>query len=318
MAKDLLYKPNLSYEKNYYTEGDIYDSSNETQESTTQDNILDNKIDRLDELKNEVMSKLPVLPGSIQDIFVPSFSIIDDLIQDLINKKEDFPDDFTDKPESIPIYKPDTDDENKSDDDVPDNPFGSEEDIYINIPIDDTPIDVVIEKQYTNDLADILEDYLTNYNKAVDNYINSVMTYLSYIETDSIKNYTTLDLSNKNLSHITDYLTKSKIGLNQTVRLTKKLFNVKQTIFHLKAVKIAKEQLKRYKTNNPMEDKNLLTKGANDLLKESILVAEKKYEENFYGLYKYLNSSVILFNECINTISKQKRSQILINNEERE
>ena len=29
MAKDLLYRPDLSYDKNYYTEGDIYDFNEE-------------------------------------------------------------------------------------------------------------------------------------------------------------------------------------------------------------------------------------------------------------------------------------------------
>lgn len=318
MSKDLLYKPNLTYDKDYYTEGNIYtDSEDISNNDSSSSNNLTSKVEVLEELKNELLSKLPLIPESVKDIIKPSIDLIGDVVDDLVNKKDDFEDDKDDDIEIMPVYPSDNDSE-KVPTEVPDNPFKSESTNTITLP--DTTIDIEeeIEKKYAEDLTDILSDYIKKQNNAIQNYINSLLTYAAYAETTNMNRYTSKTIKNKNLTHITDYITKSKISIRQQIKLYNKLFTIDETIYHLKSVKVAKEQLKRYKLNEEMEDKNLLTKSANDLLTESILIAEKKYEENFYGLYKYLNSSVILFNECMNTFVKQKRSLILLNNEERE
>lgn len=320
MPKDLLYKPNLTYEKNYYTEGDLYNSTEDTvtnNNNNSSDNVI-NKIDKLEELKDNVLSKLPLLPNSIQQVIKPSIDKIGEVIDDLVNKKDEFEEIIKPIINVIPVHPSDDKDKEPDYDDVPDNPYKSEANNTIHIPSKDVDIEVVIEQQYKKDLVDILEDYLNKQNVAMQNYINGIFTYAAYSENTNLKNFTSKTVSDKNLTHVTDYITKSKIGLKQQIRLFNKLFTLDETIYHLRAVKVAKEQLKRYKSNKRLEDKNLLTKSANDLLIESRLVAEKKYEENFYGLYKYLNSSVIIFNECMNVYTKQKRSLILLNNEERE
>lgn len=320
MSKNLLYQPDLTYEKNYYTEGDLYNSTNEelNEESSSSNNLID-KIDNLGQLKDDLLSKLPLLPESIQNVIKPSIDIIGDVVDDLVDKKDDIEDD-EDKPgiDIIPVYPSDDSPSDKDTDKAPDNPFNSESSNTISIPDEKVDIGKEVEKQYIEDLSDVLEDYLKKQNGAIRDYINSIITYASYSNHNTVKTYTSATVSNKNLTHVTDYITKSKIGVKQQIRLYKKLFTMDETIYHLKAIKIAKEQLKRYKSNERLQDTNLLTKSANDLLIESRLVAEKKYEENFYGLYKYLNSSVIIFNECMNTFVKQKRSLILLNNEERE
>lgn len=321
MPKDLLYKPNLTYEKSYYTEGNLYDIDNETSNDNlySSNEVLLNKIDSLEEIKGNVLSKLPLIPESIRDVIKPSIDLIGDLVDDLVNSKDDLEDKDDSTTEVIPVY-PSKDDKNsdKDIDTVPDNPFASESNKTVIIPDKTIDISEEVERQYKEDLVDIIGDYLKKQNSALQNYINALLTYAHYANHNTIKNYTSKTISNKNLTHLTDYITKSKIGLKQQIRLYNKLFTLDETIYHLKAVKVAKEQLKRYKSNERIEDENLLTKSANDLLIESRLVAEKKYEENFYGLYKYLNSSVIIFNECMNTFVKQKRSLILLNNEERE
>lgn len=323
MSKELLYKPDLSYNKNYYTDGHLYESNNDTEsneQSNSSNSIVDN-IDSLNQLKEDLMSKLPLLPESIQGIIKPSIDIVGGVIDDLVDKKDEFPDDEDPGIDIIPVY-PDNDDNNNTTpndtEKAPSNPFGSESNNTISIPEIEIDVELEIEKQYVKDLSDILKDYLSKQNAAMRDYINSVITYASYSKTNSLKTYTSVTVSNKDLTHVTDYVTKSKISIKQQMRLYKKLFTIDETIYHLRAVKVAKEQLKRYKTNQKIEDTDLLTKSANNLLIESRLVAEKKYEENFYGLYKYLNSSVIIFNECMNTFVKQKRSLILLNNEERE
>ena len=333
MAEDMLYKPNLTYSKNYYTEGNLYDnSSNFDDSSNSITNKPVNKIDRLEELRNEILNKLPMMPEDIVDAFLPPFYIINGIVQDLQNNKDNLPT-LPDKEESEVIVIPGSDDDNDSDDEsnndsddesnlskVPDNPFDIEkEDGFINIKIEEVPKDIELEVEYISDLTDIIKDYLEKYNAVYDTYINGALSFYSLSNHKDIKNIETKDLTkNTNLSHISDFVTKSNISVKQKVRLANKMFDLDETIFHIRATKVANELRKRYYSNEKLEDKNILTKGANDLLKESRIISQKKYEENFYALYKYLNSSVIIFNECIGAVVKQKRALITLNNEERE
>ena len=327
MAEDMLYKPNLTYSKNYYTEGNLYDaSSNFDDSSNSITNKPVNKIDRLEELRNEILNKLPMMPEDIVDAFLPPFYIINGIVQDLQNNKDNLPT-LPDKEESEVIVIPGSDDDsdNESDNEsdlgkVPDNPFDIEkEDGFINIKIEEVPKDIELEVEYISDLTDIIKDYLEKYNAVYDTYINGALSFYSLSNHKDIKNIETKDLTkNTNLSHISDFVTKSNISVKQKVRLANKMFDLDETIFHIRATKVANELRKRYYSNEKLEDKNILTKGANDLLKESRIISQKKYEENFYALYKYLNSSVIIFNECIGAVVKQKRALITLNNEERE
>ena len=328
MAEDMLYKPNLTYSKNYYTEGNLYDnSSNFDDSSSSITNKPADKIDRLEELRNEILNKLPMMPEDIVDAFLPPFYIINGIVQDLQNNKDNLPT-LPDKEESEVIVIPGSDDDDSDDDsddesilgEVPDNPFDIEkEDGFINIKIEEVPKDIELEVEYISDLTDIIKDYLEKYNAVYDNYINGALSFYSLSNHKDIKNIETKDLiKNTNLSHVSDFVTKSNILVEQKVRLANKMFDLDETIFHIRATKVANELRKRYYSNEKMEDKDILTKGANDLLKESRIISQKKYEENFYALYKYLNSSVIIFNECIGAVVKQRRALITLNNEERE
>ena len=321
MAKDLLYRPDLSYDKSYYTEGDI-NNFNEEQNINSQDSTdnLYNKLDNINDLLQEIISKLPAIPNDLLDVFLPSFVIVNDVLKDFINDPEKIPTmpEKDNEPEVTPMPGITVVPSNPDSTEIPDDPFGIEEDIYIDIKVQDFSEEEAIEREYALDLIDILEDYIIKYNNVLDKYIVNVMTSLSLSDFSSLKVIATKNLNNNDLSHVTDYLTKSKIALKQKLKLYSKMFDMDETIFHIRSVKVVNEQRKRYRTNKKLEDKNALTKSANDLLRESILVAEKKYEENFYGLYKYLNSSVILFNECTNVVIKQKQALVLINNQERE
>lgn len=320
MSKNLLYKPQLDYEKNYYTEGDLYNSninSNDNVENLTDND--NNKLNNMKDLIEDIKTKLPVVPKDILDVFLPPFLVITDVVNGFDDDKNNNPNLDPNKPNgSHEIEPPKNDIEFDNDDDIPDDPFGREDDVYIDVKVDDINKIEELEYQYVDDLKDVLLDYLMEYNRTLDKYISNTITNLTYSHHDNLKIVTTDILHDKNLSHLTDYLTKSQIGARQQLLLYKKMFDIDETIFHIKSVKIANEQRKRYRKNKKLEDKNTLTKGANDLLKESIMISEKKYEENFYSLYKYLNSSVILFNECMNTVIKQKRMLVLLNNKERE
>ena len=94
------------------------------------------------------------------------------------------------------------------------------------------------------------------------------------------------------------------------------MFHLDETIYHLKSIRVSREQSLRYAAIKPKEVKSSQDIENNNILKESLDISQKKYEENLYGLYKYLNSSVILLDESLKTMLKQNKALNNINKDE--
>lgn len=322
MAKDLLYRPELGYKKDYYTEGNLYDENkNELDDIYNQNSI--SREESIDNLLKDVNSQIKFLPDQIINIYLPPYVGMKYEYERLKNeykKEEDNDDEDTDTEKP---YPPDfnTNDPDVDLGDVPDDLFDRVDDIYIDVKDPNSDPAKIIKDSYYVNFLDIYEDYLNKVKTATTNYIfTTIQTVKQGLkDTSEFIDYATTDLNNKNLSHLSDYIVKSDISVGQILRLHKKMFNVDETILHIKKIRLSKEQAIRYNSIPEMKQETYLDVDSNVLLKESIRVAEKKYEENFYALYKYLNSSVILLDESLKTIIKQDKAKIIINkNEERD
>lgn len=318
MSKDILYSPNLGYKKNYYTEGKIdsdINSSNNTEDSSL--NIT--KEENINNLINKIEENMQFIPTEFISIYLsPFFGMKDEYdrlkieIREPIDNSEPAPEDdntITIKPID-PIIEDD-----KNDGDEPDL-FEDLDNLIIEVDEIKDPVDVIRDEYYT-DFIDIYEDYLDKMDLVMESYTLAVGQVLSANATDDMLiDYDTRNIKNENLKHLSDYIIKSNVSLIQLLRLHKKLFHIDEIITHVRNIRIANEQRLRYNGIKELEQKTFLDVDSNIILKESIRVSEKKYEENLYGLYKYLNSSVILFNESLNTMSKQNIAMMTINNYE--
>lgn len=320
MSKDLLYRPELGYDKSYYTEGLFYDQNKDKDESSTVPTGDDvDKESIIEGLMNDLESKIPYLPDEIFNTYFPPYIGMKEeynkIVEENKNKDdEDEDDDDGKKPTYPPIIPEDEDDGDDGDgpsffDRIDDVRLDSEEVIEGKADI--------IKNNYYVDFLDIHEDYLNKMTIAIQNYIMTLIQAVSANNFDVDEpDYSTKKLKNKNLAHLSDFLIKSDITTGQTIRLHKKLFDIDETIVHIKSIRIAKEQAVRYNAIKKLEVNSALDKDSNILLQESKRVAEKKYEENFYSLYKYLNSSVILLDESLKTLTRQGKAKIIINNNE--
>ena len=135
MSKDLLYRPDLSYEKNYYTDGKVYDfNQDENIINNDSSTHLNNRLDNINDLLNDIISKLPAIPTDLLNTFLPSFLVVKDVLKDLIDNQEDIPKiQEPDPPEIIPTPPSITVDPIPGTTVVPPDPFGIEEDIYVDI-----------------------------------------------------------------------------------------------------------------------------------------------------------------------------------------
>lgn len=330
MAKDLLYRPNLTYEKNYYTEGQEYKNTQGNKDDSSFDRDL-SKEDIINNLMNNINEKIPMIPNDIVNSYIPPYYVMGDEYKNLIdsgNNNGPISKDETDNNKDDDNKKPDKDKDNNNnhdnetdnnkDDDYPDDPFSKGEDVYVDFkdPLSDY-IKVISERYYINFL-DIYVDYLNKLSETLDKYIYGVLdTMIRNPLKDNPHIYDTKHIKNSDVWHLTDFLTKSDVYVQQKVRLHKKFFDIDESIVHIRSIKVAKEQSLRYYKIKPLKEEDDLDISSNLILQESRYVAEKKYKENLLNLYKYLNSSVILMDESLNLSLKQAKSIATINRYEK-
>lgn len=308
MSKNILYTPSIDYKKNYYTEGTFEENSVEDSSSQISSDISTSDI--IQNLINSIDNNLKWIPRTIKETYLSPYIAMKDeynkLPSDIINPNSD--------PDPSIIDGTIKDDDNP-DDDFPTDIFAKGPDIYIDIKDKLAERSNIASVQYATDFIDIYKDYLEKINISTQNYIYSTLSILNMTDQNhNLKSYYTADIKNPNLIHLSDYLIKSNIVFDQTIRLHKKLFDMDATILHIRGIKLSEKLIERYfAIENIDNNNNDLALNSNILLSESKKVADKKYKENFYSLYKYLNSSVILMDESIQIMLKQNKSALAIN-----
>lgn len=285
--KDILYTPQLTYSKNYYTEGSFEDLVKEKEKL----NITINNIEPL----------ISVLPNSIKTCYLSPYYALKNEFENMT-----IPEVNEEKKEPV-MLAPTAD------------MFYKGPDIYIDI---DDPLaekNEIIGYRYYIDFLDVYKDYLDKLNKCTEDFIYSTLSALSLGSLNSsIRDYSTSAIKNEALAHVSDYLIKSDISLGQMNRLHKKLFDIDSTILHIRNIKLSAALIQRYYSIDKKEVKNDLDVTNNILLEESKRIADKKYELSFYNLYRYLNSNVILMNESLASYTKQNKAMLIINKGENE
>lgn len=302
MSKDLLYQPQIGYKKSYYTEGEFDDASTQ---QIKQVPISERPIvPQIDNLIDTIDNNLKWVPVVIKETYLSPYIALKEEYK-RVSTIED-PEDTT--------YEPTVIDSTLPDDDFPPDPFAKGTDVYINIKDPLGKKAKVATYKYKYDFLDVYKDYLEKVSTSIQNYLYSTLAALNLTDKNQdLESYATVDVNNKDLYHLSDYLTKSSISFDQTVRLHKKMFDMDSTILHVRGIRLSEKLIERYYDIEKLDNDNDLAVSSNVILTESKRIADKKYKENFYALYKYLNSSVILMSESTQMLLKQNKSILTIN-----
>lgn len=321
---DILYRPNLDYEKNYETEGSF---QSDTNTSTAQPS--ESKTTGLDKIKNKLLridNLLSALPDDIANALKPVVKGAKYIYNQIDPEKYD--DDYVNSDSSViitptgtPVTSPDATNSEGNNTGEPDGIFSDL------IPLVDVkvnkkkPVDAINEEYY-NTIASILEDFLNKLQVCLNKYFSKITISSKESGVTNMKqlvskyNIKTTDLENKNLYHVADTVVKTQIARDQKLRLYKKLFSLTETTSHVRACQIAKELRTRYYDEEKVSNDEILDLVQNTMLSDSKQIYDKKYKENLQNLYKYLNSSVILIDECLMMFIQEVMAKMILIKEE--
>lgn len=317
----ILYRPNLGIQKRYETDGNV-----EPLKEYQPIPVEEQKVEHLIDVANQILAIKEVstqLPNEMQSVINTMINTLEFIFVQIdpeyIPGEKDENGNTTDEDADISISKP-TDEETK----VPDEDKWLYSDVVPNIVIKTIPQDKIklINKVYCGTLLEITKDYISTLKSTTTQYFMDIgMLMLDHKDTglpfvEKRYTYKTTDIKNKNLHHVSDFIIKSQIIRNQKQRMMNKLINEHESINKITACELARELSIRYekeqlKANNTYED--LFN---NMSLKESRLQYEQKMDNNLYELYKYLNSSVILLDECLRLYIREAQAKSILIKEE--
>lgn len=297
MKRDILYNPNIEYDKKYYTEGTF---EKQKEENITQEII--NKKSSIKKIENDIDEYLVFIPEILKQTYLSPYIAMKKELEDLEIPEEEI------ESEKEKTIIP----ENKTQDDIP-GFFDKGPDMYIDIEDPYRNKNKIQKNIYAVNFMDIYKDYVNKLNSYLQSYTYALIGTMNMTDKNNdMSSYSTKNIKNKNLYHIGDSLIRSNIVLSQKLRLHKKLFDMDETILHLKQIKVASAYIERYYDEIKQGDNSDLASLSNAILDNSKKLADRKYNENYYALYKYLNSDVILFNESLKNLTQQMRSFSII------
>lgn len=326
IKNNILYKPILDYDKQYDSKGrnDYYNKNNENNIDTDDTEDNENAPSIIDKIK-EIKSIIPLVPNDLKELITTPLDIIEIVIGELPEDIPD-PDDGEDKIIIEPVKPdptPDDDDKITPTIDI-DNPTN----LYPSIPFDDDlPLitvivednDVIkkIQEEYLYDLSSIIAEYIDKLRESTVRYLENVLTSFGsnnpkmFEKALYVYSKNTKDISDNN-KHLSDSIIRSQLSRAMKQKLYLKLYDIDETILHLRKCKAGVEQKIRYYQTEYSKADTFNNVVSNKILGQNRVIIDRKYRENFINLYKYLNSSVIILNECINIVISEMQAKIIL------
>ena len=190
-------------------------------------------------------------------------------------------------------------------------------DLPLQIRIKNTDPKTIIEKEYIKNIADLFDYYVNRlkdilyhyysekiaatFGKKINeegNLINKTLEEISFLF-DPIKN-TTYEVTEE-LKHLFD----AGVFMGEVSRLKLNFmsnsFPVEQTLFHLKNFKTIYLLRLRYASMETVDGSDKLDAMSNNILKGLKNSYNQKYDVAFANLYKYMNSSLDILEDVLNT-----------------
>lgn len=330
------YRPDIEYQDTYESEHQDQGFTTVTSGDRTDDDKGKDIIDNITKTFNEVTKVIPLIPADLQTVVNGVYKPILDSWASF--PKKNYPKTIPEKDK--PIWHPPTEREPEPDPSKiihpippewpePDPPTYPEPSQIINgggiwdidVPIGSGFVTVdpveVIEKEYIKNIADLYDFYVNRLKDILYRYQSEKLTAIYARKIDSKGNLTSKTLDDLaflftpvtgNCSDIEEHskhLFDSCISMNERTKLKMNFLAnvcpVEQTLLHLKNFNTVYQLRLRYAKIDTAKESNKINAMNNRILRALQEGYDLKYDTAFRDLYKYLNSSLDILEDVINT-----------------
>ena len=330
------YRPQIEYQDTYESthESEGFLTVQRTDEENT---IIGNSItDSITDVFNQLSTIIPLLPSEIQSVVNGVYKPVLDSWATL--NKNPYPQYISDpegvkfepySPEGVDPYPvkliypipPDLPEPTPPLDKKPgyviDNKNIWDPHVPMVVKFSDTKAKDIIDQEYVKNVADLFNYYSNRLKDILFHYHSEIITAIYAKKKDiegNLTNKTANDVSfifNKIVDNSSQVDNEMKhlfdAGLSMNERASLKLnfmnnvFPVEQTLLHLKNFKAVYLLRKRYSEIDDEDGSNKIDAMSNNILKGMKLGYDQKYDVAYINLYKYLNSSLDILEDALNT-----------------
>lgn len=334
---DIQYKPEIDYDKNYYTEGIIQEIESIEAEPEVPDvsgylsverNLIIDKMKRIQKL-------LEVVPDDVRNILENPLKLyMADLTDDKWDvEKRIIRDDAPPDPDPIPTQSEPGVEPEPGPDIV--SEFPDEDDLSVEI-LDTEPYIIVDMKKKLDATAMTYQEYVDDLYRGLSRFWKESVSTAIHAGVGSVKDLqSTYKVGSQDvpdaLKHVSDQVTISQIKRKQETLFFTKIYNIDKTIAHLRQNTSAselkeryfegKDKKKSYSQNSEDDDwRNSKYITANTSLdvhqNETLADMRKTYTDKYYqatkNFYKYLMSSCKLTDGILSAYVKEAKSKAIL------
>jgi hypothetical protein len=175
-----------------------------------------------------------------------------------------------------------------------------------------TPVEI-IELEYVKNLAELYNHYTSGLKKTIGKYYltlfqASMSSSKVGDDSEELRSYFLDKISEEdaqangdtNLKHLADAAVRYEIIGRNKLNFYTNMFSLESTLYHMKNFKAAYELRLRYEKEEMYDSENNENSMSNRMLTGSRENYNKKYDNAYINLYKYLNSSISVLTDVTN------------------
>ena len=172
-----------------------------------------------------------------------------------------------------------------------------------------------MKMEYTKNLAEVIHHYTSKLLKIISNFYFHKLSAFSSVKTEQDVAFIINDITSNNCStsdqlrHLMDSALRNEvIGFNK-LHFSLNTFSLESTLYHLKNFAAVQELRLRYAEIEKLENNEIVDSTSNNILNGTRAMYDKKYDLAYTNLYKYLNGSLNILEDCLKTLSASTKSR---------
>ena len=169
--------------------------------------------------------------------------------------------------------------------------------------------------EYTKNLADVIHHYTSRLKDLINGFYMYRLSAISAIKDDTDASFLRNEITSNNCSsseetrHLMDSALRNEIVSSNKLHFSINTFSLENTLYHLKNFNAVQEMRIRYANIQRVEDNTRADSLSNKILKSNRDVYDKKYDLAYINLYKYLNGSLNILEDCMRTMETNMKSK---------
>lgn len=162
-----------------------------------------------------------------------------------------------------------------------------------------------MKMEYTKNLADVIHHYTSNLKDLLCDYFSYKIAAITSAADDYDLSFLINEITSDNCStseelrHLMDAALRNEVIGSNKIHFCLNTFSLESTLYHVKNFNAVQELRLRYAEIDKLENNEIVDSTSNKILNGCRDMYDKKYDLAYINLYKYLNGSLVILEDCL-------------------